>query len=318
MIGKDLDIAKSLLENGEVVAIPTETVYGLAANALNPIGVSKIFKVKNRPSFDPLIIHCADAAAVERYVRQVPPKAARLLDAFAPGALTLLLEKDDRIPEIVTAGLPKVAVRIPNHPLTLELLHRLDFPLAAPSANPFGYISPTSAQHVSDQLGDKIPYILDGGPCSVGVESTIIGFEQEQVVLYRKGGLALEKIEALIGPVQVKAHSTSNPKAPGMLHSHYAPRIPLVLGKLTELLNVHADKRIGLISFSERFAQVPSEYQVVLSETGNMEEAARNLFAGMRRLDAADLDLIVAELIPEQGLGRAINDRLRRAAATPE
>ena len=317
MIGKDLETAKILLENGNLVAIPTETVYGLAANALNPIAVSQIFTVKNRPSFDPLIIHCPDVNAVQRYVKQVPVKAALLLKAFSPGALTVLLEKDQRIPDIVTAGLSKVAVRIPNHPMTLKLLKSIDFPLAAPSANPFGYISPTTARHVEDQLGDKISYILDGGPCSVGVESTIIGFEGEQAVVYRKGGMAIEKIERLIGPLIVNEYSNSNPSAPGMLKSHYAPRVPLKLGNLPEMLKTHSDKKVGLISFSKLYPEVETNHQVVLSAGENMEEAARNLFAGMRLLDGMDLELILAELIPDEGLGRAINDRLRRAAATP-
>ncbi|MBR9921923.1 MAG: threonylcarbamoyl-AMP synthase [Bacteroidetes bacterium] len=317
MIGKDLEQAKEILERGGLVAIPTETVYGLAGNALNPEAVSSIFAVKNRPSFDPLIIHTSELDKVADLLMDIPEEARLLANAFMPGPLTLLLPRNEEIPDIVTAGSDRVAVRVPRHPLSRQLLAQLAFPLAAPSANPFGYISPTSARHVADQLGDQIPYILDGGDCEVGIESTIVGFESGQAVVYRKGGLSIEKIEEVIGGVKVRAHSASNPTAPGMLKSHYAPRVPLLLGDLTTLLKIHAGKRLGLISFESTFDEIPVENQVCLSPSGNMEEAARNLFKGMRALDQMDLELILAEMLPESGLGRAINDRLKRAAAPP-
>ena len=228
-IGTDRQVAKEFLEAGNVVGIPTETVYGLAGNALNPDAVLTIFRVKNRPSFDPLIVHTDSLTKLDQFVTSIPEPARLLADAFWPGPLTLLLPKRALISDLVTAGLTTVAVRIPNHPLTLALLRSLDFPLAAPSANPFGYISPTTAQHVADQLGDQIPYILDGGPAGVGIESTIVGFNDNKATVFRLGGMGLDQIEQIIGPISVQTHSTSNPKAPGMLISHYAPRKPLIL-----------------------------------------------------------------------------------------
>jgi L-threonylcarbamoyladenylate synthase len=315
MIGQNIAQAAELLKRGEVIAVPTETVYGLAGNALDERVVAHIFAIKKRPSFDPLIVHVARWQGLQTWVQNIPPLAQRLAEAFMPGALTLLLEKKPNIPDLVTAGSPLVAVRIPAHPMAQALLQALPFPLAAPSANPFGYISPTRAEHVAHQLGDQIPYILDGGPCHIGLESTIIGFPEGQPTVYRKGGLAVEAIEALIGSVQVIAHSSSNPQAPGMLKSHYAPRVPLILGTLSELLPQYRGKAVGVLSFKESYAEIPSERQFALSSSGDYTEAARNLFSAMRQLDHLPIDFILTELLPEEGLGRAINDRLRRAAA---
>lgn len=310
MIGTDLQLAKELLEAGKLVGIPTETVYGLAGNALNEEAVLSIFRVKNRPAFDPLIIHTNSFERLQEFVRDVPEKALLLAEKLTPGPLTLLLPKAPQIPDLVTSGLDTVAVRIPQHELTRSLLEQLPFPLAAPSANPFGYISPTTAEHVAQQLGDKIPYILDGGPCEIGVESTIVGFEGDQVIVYRKGGTPIEAIDSLIGPVEVRSHSSSNPQAPGMLKSHYAPRTPLSID--ADIRELSQSDRIGILSFQTDYGFTNQE---ILSHTGNYAEAARHLFAAMRRLDALDLDHIYAELIPEQDLGVAINDRIRRAAA---
>jgi len=305
-----------LLHANELVAIPTETVYGLAGNAFSDVAVAKIFAAKNRPAFDPLIVHTSHYERITELVLDIPSPAQKLAAAFMPGPITLLLPKRERIPDIVTAGSTIVAVRVPDHPLTLQLLRALDFPLAAPSANPFGYISPTRAGHVARQLGDRISYILDGGPCAVGLESTIVGFPEGQPTVFRKGGIAVEDIEAQIGPVQVREHSSSNPQAPGMLKSHYAPGVPVLLGDIPQLLEQHAGKRIGLLTFQNQYKEVPEEHQVVLSSAGDLTEAARHLFSGLRYLDQLPLDLIIAEPVPERGLGRAINDRLRRAAAT--
>lgn len=307
--------AAELLRAGQVVAIPTETVYGLAGNALDPGAVSEIFAVKQRPSFDPLIIHLADWAQVPRYVSEIPDVLQTLARKFMPGPLTLLLKKKSIIPDLVTAGSPLVAVRLPVHPLSRRLLKILDFPLAAPSANPFGYISPTTAQHVAQQLGAKIPYILDGGPAEVGLESTIVGIEDEKITVFRKGGLSVEEIEREIGPVVVKASSSSNPKAPGMLKSHYAPRTPFRLDLSVEGgLKNYDPKELGLLAFRQKSPLIPDGQQIVLSPSGDYKEAARRLFAAMRQLDELNLKLIIAEWLPEQDLGRAINDRLRRAA----
>jgi L-threonylcarbamoyladenylate synthase len=315
MIGTCVDTAALHLQADKVVAIPTETVYGLAGNALSEKALATIFQVKNRPQFDPLIVHIADTAQVSRYATDFPEKAQQLAAEFWPGPLTLLLPKNNIIPDLCTSGLSRVALRIPNHPLALKLLKKLSFPLAAPSANPFGYISPTTAQHVADQLGDKISYILDGGACQVGLESTIVGFEADEAVVYRKGGLSIEAIEAVIGKVRVMQHSTSQPAAPGMLKSHYAPRIPLMLGNLDELLKQAHPQQIGILSFRKKYIQLPDSQQIVLSETGNYAEAAQRLFAALRYLDSLPIRIIFAELLPEEDLGRAINDRLRRAAA---
>lgn len=319
-IGTDIQLARQLLEQGDVVGIPTETVYGLAGNALNEDAVLKIFQVKKRPAFDPLIIHVSSIDELTKYVVDIPAPARKLAELYWPGPLTLLLPKQAIIPDLVTSGLSTVAVRIPNHPLALELLQSLSFPLAAPSANPFGYISPTTAQHVADQLGDEVSYILDGGPCGIGLESTIIGFEDELPVIYRLGGMAIEQIESVVGPVKVRSHSTSNPKAPGMLSSHYAPRKPLIFlpshyASDGSRLSQEGLSDVGALVFTTPLAGILPENQRILSPSGNMNEAAKNLFAYLRELDQANVEMIYAETLPDEGLGRAINDRLRRAAA---
>lgn len=318
-VGVDIERAAAFLRKGQLVAIPTETVYGLAGNALDVKAVSSIFETKNRPSFDPLILHVASLEQVNPFVSEFPEKLKCLAEAFWPGPLTVLLPRNADVPDLVTSGLDRVAVRVPNHPLTLALLAQLDFPLAAPSANPFGYISPTQAGHVAAQLGTQIPYILDGGACAVGLESTIVGMEDEQVVIYRLGGLDISEIESLVGQVTVQAHSLSNPSAPGQLASHYAPRKPLVLGNLTELVPqlVQQGKKVGVLSFSTHFPSLSADCQVILSASQDLKEAAQRLFMAMRLLDESDAELIVAELVPEIGLGCAINDRLKRAAAEP-
>jgi L-threonylcarbamoyladenylate synthase len=311
-IGFDINEAKKFLEGGAIIGIPTETVYGLAANALNEDAVLKIFSVKDRPHFDPLIMHVKNTQEIEKYAQEIPPGAKLLIEAFMPGPLTLLLKKNLIIPDLVTSGLDTVAIRVPSHPMTLNLLGQLDFPLAAPSANPFGYISPTTAQHVYDQLQGKIPYILDGGATQVGIESTIIGFENDEAILYRLGGLALEEIEKVIGKVKVNLNESSNPKSPGMLKSHYAPRKNLTIRQYDN--TTMNGGRIGVIGFHEYLEGIAKENQILLSEKGDLEEAAKNLFAAMRKLDASAVDEIIAIKFPEQGLGRAINDRLKRAA----
>jgi L-threonylcarbamoyladenylate synthase len=314
LIGIDINKAISLLKQGEVVGVPTETVYGLAGNALNEDAVSKIFYAKQRPSFDPLIIHLPSYKAIEKYVIDIPDKLAIIGKLFMPGPVSLLLRKKDIIPDLVTSGSDLVAVRVPSHPLMLDLLSSLNFPLAAPSANPFGYISPTSAQHVFDQLGTKIPYILDGGECHVGLESTIIGMVNDEVVIYRKGGLPIEQIQELVGSVKINDVSSSNPMSPGMLISHYAPKVKLQIADIKNDLNNYSPEEIGIVSFSTYYDHIPKENQIVLSEKGDFAEAARNLFSGLRKLDSMDISLILAEYVPDVDLGRAINDRLRRAA----
>ena len=312
-VGTDLARAARLLREGGVVAVPTETVYGLAANAFDAEAALQVFVIKERPSFDPLIVHVGERSEVARVARDLPPGAEALMDAFWPGPLTLVLPRSAEVPDVVTSGLDTVGVRMPAHPLLRELLGQLDFPLAAPSANPFGYVSPTTAQHVADQLGDRVPYILDGGPCVVGVESTILGHESGRWRLYRPGGIGMEDVTRVLGKEpEVQAQSPLQLPAPGMLASHYAPRKPVVLGDLDELHAAHAGERTATIAFQRERSPGPCR---VLSPSGDLAEAARNLFAALRELDASDVAVILAEPVPEEGLGRAINDRLRRAAA---
>lgn len=314
--GTDIGRAARLLKADEIVAIPTETVYGLAANALHEDAVLKIFKAKNRPFFDPLIIHISNAAEIEKYVLDVPEKAKLLMEHFWPGPLTLVLPKKDIIPDLVTSGHPTVAVRMPDHPLTLQLLTCLEFPLAAPSANPFGYVSPTTAKHVYDQLGDELSYILDGGPCKIGLESTIIGFDGNEAQVLRLGGISLEEIENVAGKVTLQLNQASRPDAPGQLSSHYAPGKPLFFGDIKELLKTHQKEKTGIITFSSDFkSSLPTiARQWILSPHKDLNEAAKNLFHVLRETDTADIDVILAEKMPEAGLGRAINDRLLRAS----
>ena len=310
-VGSSISTARRELEKGNLVAIPTETVYGLAANGLDTSAVLKIFEAKNRPFFDPLIIHTHSLDKVDGLVKHIPEKAKVLAEKFWPGPITLLLPKRDFIPDLVTSGLPLVAIRIPNHQLTLKLLESLDFPLAAPSANPFGYVSPTTAEHVSAQLHDKVSYILNGGPCSVGLESTIVSFEENKVYVHRLGGLQIEEIEKIAGEVQFILNTSSNPKAPGSLKSHYATKTKIVVGEIEELLEIYKNNNSGVISFQKTYTLKNNR---VLSPQGNLSEAAKNLFSAMREMDKMKLDVIITEKFPDEFLGRAINDRIKRAA----
>lgn len=315
--------AADILRSGGLVAFPTETVYGLGANALDERAVARVFEVKERPRFDPLIVHVADTKGALELAAEFPPVAHKLAKAFWPGPLTLVLPKKPVVPDLVTAGCPTVAVRIPDHPLALELLRTVKLPIAAPSANPFGRISPTTAAHVREQLGEKIDLILDGGPCRVGIESTVLQLTADRPVLLRPGGTALEDLEALIGPIVVPAPDRQlSPGeglvSPGTLSQHYAPKTPLELVAYRALSECSSapppGTRTGLLAFRGNSAPATFAHVEVLSPAGNLREAAANFFAALRRLDVAGLDRIVAEMVPETGLGRALNDRLRRAA----
>lgn len=313
--GKSIAEAARHLQQYEVVAIPTETVYGLAGNALSVHSVAHIFEVKQRPTFDPLIVHVASTLALENLAKAVPQVAWDLAEKFWPGPLTILLDRTEIIPDLVVSGLPRAGFRCPDHPMTLELLNSISFPLAAPSANPFGYISPTTAAHVEAQLGEKIPYILDGGPCRVGLESTIVGWEDGEAMIYRLGGIAADEIRHVAGTVRVNARSTSMPQAPGQLTSHYAPGKPVLIGDIGELLKQSEHLRCGVLRFSTGKDFPAAALTRTLTPSGSTEEAARNLFGFLRELDAADVDVILAEYAPSAGLGAAINDRLTRASA---
>lgn len=315
-IGDDIEQASICLARGELVAIPTETVYGLAANAFNPEAVLKIFEAKNRPQFNPLIVHTDSLEKMRPFLHQIPDWAEKLADTYWPGPLTILLPRNEVIPDLVTAGLPRVAVRVPNHPLTLQLLANLDFPLAAPSANPFGYISPTEASHVAAQLGEEVAYILDGGRSSIGIESTIIGADDEGVpAIFRLGGLSLESIRNTIGKINVRINPVEEqPQSSGMLKSHYAPKTRLIFGQIDVLLPEYGQKDPYLLTYNHIHPGYPAERQIVLSPTSNIREAAYRLFSALRELDSKGSELILAEPVPAKGIGRAINDRLKKAA----
>lgn len=315
MANENLAKAADLLRSGKLVAIPTETVYGLAADARNPDAVARIFEVKQRPAFDPLIIHLASADEASEYVQGLGPRFQKLYAAFSPGPLTYILPKTAAVPDMVTAGHSTVALRFPNHPLTRQLLQDIEFPLAAPSANMFGRVSPVTAQHVKDQLGHKIEMILDGGPCQVGLESTIIDLSKNKLEVLRLGGLALEEIESVLGEkISAVKTSSSNPKAPGMLSAHYSPGIKLLHGNVCENLKLINPARTGSISFCQKIKGIPKPNQRVLSPRCDMREAAASLFSALRSFSKTDIDVILAEHFPEEGLGRAINDRLKRAS----
>ena len=306
--------AASLLKVGNVVAIPTETVYGLAANAFNEDAVRKIFEIKGRPLFNPLIVHIKSIDFLDELANNIPPKAKQLAQHFWPGSLTLVLPKKDIVPSIITAGKDTVAVRVPNHPVTLALLNSLNFPLAAPSANPFGTISPTEAKHVSDYFNEAIPMVLDGGICQNGIESTIIGFEHDEPILYRLGSITVEEIEKIIGKISVKNKKEIAPDAPGMLEKHYAPKTKTHLElDVNAFIQKHPNKKIGVLLFNQRIEENTFIHQEILSENGNYKQAAVNLYSAMHRLDKLGLDLIVAERFPDIDLGKSINDRLERA-----
>lgn len=312
--GIHTDKAAVFLKEGQLVAIPTETVYGLAANALNEKAVLSIFEAKNRPQFDPLIVHVANLSAVDQYAVWDDQRLKQLAARFWPGPLTILLPKKSKVPDIVTSGLSRVALRVPDHPLTLQLLNMIDFPLAAPSANPFGYVSPTKPEHVQMQLGDKVSYILDGGTCGVGIESTIVGIEDGEVCVYRLGGLSIEEIEACTGKVSIRLNVSSNPAAPGQLKNHYAPRKPLYIGNAEELALKFSDRKIVALVFGSSELKLRNGVVKNLSPRGSDKEAAVNLFSFLREADASDAEVIIAQFIPESGLGAAINDRLKRAS----
>jgi len=314
LIGTDIGHAAALLRRGDVVAIPTETVYGLAANALDPDAVLRIYEAKHRPRFNPLILHLPSAESFNLYARDIPEVCQLLAEAFSPGPLTFLLPRRANVPDIVTAGSDLVALRIPRHPVALELLSGLSFPLAAPSANPSGYVSPVTAGHVLQGLGGRIPYILDGGPCTVGLESTIVSFPDGNIRIHRYGAVTPEDIERVTRKAPVEAIGQQNaPDAPGQLKSHYAPVRPLYMGDVRTLLRQHAGRRVAVISFRHQYEDAEPDLSLVLSPGGDLHEAARHLFQALRTADQADVDLILAEVFPPEGLGWAINDRLSRA-----
>jgi L-threonylcarbamoyladenylate synthase len=307
---QNLDRAAALLRDGGVVAFPTETVYGLGANAFDARAVARIFEIKRRPAFDPLIVHVLDETMLARVVAEIPLAARTLIARFWPGPLTLVLPKQSGVPELVTSGLPTVAVRIPAHPIARALLERSGLALAAPSANPFGRLSPTRAEHVDRMLGESVDLIVDGGAAQHGIESTIVGF-QPTAVLLRPGAISAAAIESAIGAIAAATVRDGDaPTASGQLPHHYAPRTPIRLVDVDDV-PPSARARAGFIGLSRR----PQGYAEVrlLSEDGDLREAAARLFATLHELDELGLERIDAEPVPEEGLGIAIMDRLRRA-----
>ena len=344
---ENLRAAAAALRAGRLVGMPTETVYGLAGNALDPAALARIFEAKRRPFFDPLIVHVDDPAQVETLCRDIPAAARLLMQCFWPGPLTLALKRTALVPDLATAGLPTVAVRMPAHPVARALIRAAGVPLAAPSANPFGALSPTTPAHVAAAFANEpvaefpeglIHGVLDGGPCAVGVESSVVGWIGDEPVLWRAGGVSLEALEAALGkrpllPDEIRNDGTENggggddhgvPASPGALPWHYAPRTPLRLSG-DAARPAAAGARVGLLVFGNTAAadaagEERGGYAAIenLSPSGDLREAAANLFAALHRLDALGLDVIHARPVPDEGLGRAINERLRKAAAAPE
>mgnify|MGYP005991227827 FL=1 len=315
IISKDVQKAISILENEELVAIPTETVYGLAGNIYSEKAIQSIFETKQRPLFNPLIVHISGLDQLSKIVDEIPEKAKLLAEKFWPGSMTLVLKKSKNIPDLITAGKNTVAVRIPNHSITLELLRKLSFPLAAPSANPFNNISPTKPEHVERYFKDKLKMVLDGGTCKNGIESTIIGFEAGEPIIYRLGALAIEEIESVVGSVAIMNEKEKNPDAPGMLKKHYAPTTKTILTTAMESeIKKNSASRIGVLSFSKSYKTKMVAEEIMLSTSLDLQEAASNLYDAMHQLDHLNLDVIIVEKLPDFGLGKSMNDRLKRAA----
>jgi L-threonylcarbamoyladenylate synthase len=308
-----IERAAQIIRRGGLVAFPTETVYGLGADALNPLAVARIFEVKARPRIDPIIVHVADPKMAEIY-GELSDLAHFLVQRFWPGPLTLIVHKKSIVPAIVTAGLETVAIRTPAHPAALALIKAARRGIAAPSANLFGYVSPTEVQHVAEQLSDRIDFILDGGPSEIGVESTILSLVEDTPCILRTGGIAIEELESAVGKIYISTGLPIRPQAPGQLKRHYATQTRLeIVAEGLDKLNKH--EKTGLLSLIP--PDNPDDYDAIeiLSVSGDLREAAANLFRALRRLDSLSLDRIIARPVPEKGLGAAIMDRLRRCSA---
>ncbi len=315
IISDNTSEAAYFLKLGKAVAVPTETVYGLAANIFDEQAVRSIFELKERPMNNPLIVHVHSYSQLSEIARNIPEAALRLAEKFWPGPLTLVLEKTSNVPDLITAGKPTVGVRMPNHGVTLDLLKQLPFPLAAPSANPFMRISPTNPERVFEYFQNKIPFILDGGECINGIESTIVGFRENTPILYRLGAISVEEIEEVVGELDIVNNETMSPDAPGMMKKHYSPRTKLIVtSEIENQLKLYEGKKVGLLCFSESNCNESVQFSKTLSQSRNLDEAAHNLYEHLQELDNAELDIIIAEKMPNLGLGKSINDRLMRAA----
>lgn len=313
MTSAEMRRAAEVLRSGGLVAFPTETVYGLGADASNSEAAARIFEVKNRPFFDPLIVHVGSLSHALKFA-EFNATALQLARQFWPGPLTLVLPKKSGLADLVTSGLPTVGLRVPAHPAALDLLETSGLAVAAPSANPFGFLSPTTAEHVRTFLGNRVDMILDGGECSTGVESTILDVTGSVPVLLRPGGLALEAVRSFIGDVRSALMPQDRPSAPGQLDSHYAPRTPL---EILSFDRIAADPRLSsaaLLLARDPARALAAHAVEVLSPDGSLRRAAQNLFAAMHRLDQSGARIILAEPVREEGLGLAIMDRLRKAS----
>jgi len=310
-----INLAIVALQNEDIIGLPTETVYGLAGNIYSEKAIKKIFETKKRPFFNPLIVHIKNIDYLDVVAQNIPPKAYLLAQHFWPGPLTLLLDKRADVPNIVTADKSTVAVRIPSHPMALALLQQLNFPLAAPSANPFTSISSTTAQHVKEYFDKELDIILDGGECKKGIESTIVGFTGDDVIIYRLGTITETDLEKIVGEVSIYIGQDDKPIAPGMLLKHYSPKTKTVLleNDVNLQLNNLANKKIGALVFNKKIDDERIVEQEILSKASNLEEAAKNLYAALHRLDKSNLAIILIELLPNEGIGKSINDRLRKA-----
>lgn len=315
MITSNISFAVKALNQGDLVAIPTETVYGLAGSAFSEHTIQKIFQLKNRPFCNPLILHTHSMEEVLKFVQHVPPAAMKLAEAFWPGPLTLLLPKKSIIPQIVTAGSHLVAVRIPNHPVTLSLLKQLDFPLVAPSANPYTRISPTNSKMVYDYFGEELPIILEGDTCSKGIESTIVGFQENTPVIYRQGAISVDAIEFIAGKSKVQATKKEKVTTPGMSPMHYAPKTKFcIVDSILDFIYENRDLKIGALTIGKLEVNLPNTTYINLSIAADLEEASTNLYRSIYELDSMGLDCIIIEQFPEIGIGKSLNDRILRAS----
>ena len=312
IIGTNIEDAIRYLRSGEAVAIPTETVYGLAANACNISAVNKIYLAKNRPNSNPLILHFVSIDTIHPYVLDFPEELLNLANKFWPGPLTILLKKSELVPNEITANQELVAVRVPNHPLLNAILSELDFPLAAPSANLYGMVSPTKAEHVMQDLNGKIPYILDGGSCENGLESTIIGLHEMKIVVYRLGSISLEVLTAKLSYTpELKNTNEKQVITSGMVEHHYAPKTPFFFFDKT--INDYSEKNNGFIFFKDQYSIIEDSNKIILSKSGDLKEAAANLYDAIIEMDKREFTALFIERLPDFGLGKTMNDRLNRS-----
>ncbi len=313
-ITQDIEEAIAALKDNLPVAVPTETVYGLAANALNDDAVKSVFEAKQRPADHPLIVHIGKRNDLYNWAEDVPQQAKQLIEVFWPGPLTLVLPKKSAVSTLITGGLDTVAVRMPNHPILSELLSKIDFALVAPSANAFTHISPTCAGHVVRSLNDRIPLVLDGGQCTVGIESTIVAFNGDKPIILRHGAISIEEITSVIGEVEVTTAPTKELRAPGMHHVHYAPRTICYRVDQLHSTDLPFNKKIGIITLLPQVDIYPNASYRALSDKGDLKQAARHLYQFLHELDQLELDMIIIERVENKNQGKALNDRINRAS----